>query len=137
MDTSFFSNKDKAPSESELKKALKENYGGWTSLRDYIFKNSPGTFEEWNFSKYGWNCRIKDKKRAIIYLMPCENYFRASFALGEKATEEILQGNVSPEIKKIISSAKVYAEGRGVRLDVKNKNIVNDILRIVSVKIFT
>lgn len=137
MDTSFFTNKDKAPSESELKKVIGKNHDAWTSIRDFIFKNSPGTFEEWNFSKYGWNCRIKDKKRAIIYLMPCENYFRASFALGEKATKEILQSNVSAETKEIISSAKVYAEGRGVRLDVKNKNIVKDILQIVSVKIST
>lgn len=135
MDTSIFVNKEKSPSEADLKKALYNNYKTWVSIKDYVFNNCTGTFDDWNFSKFGWNYRIRDKKRAIIYMMPCNKYFKASFVLGEKATKEILLCNISPEIKKIISSAKVYAEGRGVRLNVKNKNILKDILQIINIKI--
>lgn len=135
MDTSIFINKDKAPSETDLKKALGNNYETWVSIKDYVFKNCSGTFDEWNFSKYGWNYRIKDKKRAIIYMMPYDNCFKASFVLGEKATKEILLSNVSSSIKKIISSTKVYAEGRGVRIDVKDKNTLKDIIQIADIKI--
>lgn len=135
MDTSIFINKDKAPSETDLKKALGNNYETWVLIKDYVFKNCTGAFDEWNYSKFGWNYRIKDKKRTIIYMMPCSNFFKASFVLGEKATKEILNSNVSPEIKKIISSTKVYAEGRGVRIDVKDKNTFKDIIKIADFKI--
>jgi hypothetical protein len=134
MDTSIFLNKDKKPSETDLKKALGNNYETWVSIKDYVFKNCTGTFEEWNFSKYGWNYRIKDKKRAIIYMMPFENFFRVSFVLGEKASTEAMNSNLTTDTKKIISSAKVYAEGRGVIMYVKNKTDFNDVLLLIDIK---
>lgn len=135
MDTSIFTNKDKVPSETDLRKALGNNYENWCSVKDFVFKNCPVAFDEWNFSKFGWNYRIKDKKRAIVYMMPCDKYFKASFALGEKATKEIMNSNISSAIKEIISSAKVYAEGRGVRIEVKNSNVLKDVLVITGIKI--
>lgn len=134
MDTSILVIKEKIPDEVQLKKVLGKNYTAWTSFKEYIFKNCPGTSEEWNFSKYGWNYRIRDKKRVIAYFMPLDNCFTISFALGEKATKEILQSNIASEIKEIISSAKVYAEGRGVRLKVTGKENLKDVLMIIDAK---
>ena len=45
------------------------------------------------------------------------------------------QGNSPESIKQELSSAKVYAEGRGIRIDVKDNLIVPDILKLIEIKL--
>jgi hypothetical protein len=61
---------------------------------------------------FGWNYRIRDKKRVLVYFMPCDGFFKISLVFGEKAAKEALVSGISKEIKDMISSAKVYTEGR-------------------------
>jgi hypothetical protein len=35
----------------------------------------------------------------------------------------------------LLRSAKVYAEGRGIRIDVKSKAVLKDVLKLVRIKI--
>ena len=84
---------------------------------------------------YGWGFRLKDRKRAILYLTPCDDCFKASLVFGEKATKEALAGDISDGIKKIIESARVYAEGRGFRVEVTGPEIVADIKKLILIKL--
>lgn len=135
MDTSIFTDKEKAPDEKELANALGKSYDWLSELKALITEHVPDAKEEWNYSKMGWNYRIKDKKRAIMYVMPYDKYFKASFVFGAKATEQALADNISPSIKDIITTAKVYAEGRGFRVDVTSKKIAADVKRLVAIKL--
>jgi hypothetical protein len=136
METGIFKEKSKQPSESELVKALGKNAVNWNDIKNYILKNSPSSLEMWNYSAaYGWSFRIKDKKRVIAYFMPYKGYFRFSMVYGEKAASEALESKISAGIKEIISSAKVYAEGRGFRIEVRNKKCVNDIKLLIDIKL--
>lgn len=134
---SFFADKAKQPTETELKKALKKNVDGWTTLAEFTKKSYPQATEEWKFSgeKYGWNFQINDKKRALIYLLPRDGFFKAAFVFGAKATDIILKSTISENIKEEIKAAKVYAEGRGIRIEVKNKKILNDLKKLITIKI--
>ena len=93
--------------------------------------------EEWKHSgkNYGWGFRLKDKKRAIIYLTPVDRSFLFSIVFGEKATQEALQSTISEELKEIISTARVYAEGRGIRVEVKSANIISDLQQLILIKL--
>jgi len=53
-------------------------------IRDRVYEKYPEGFEEWNFpgKKYGWSFRIKDKKRAIVYLLPGDDAFMVAFVFG-------------------------------------------------------
>lgn len=136
MEPGIFKDKTIQPKKSELKKVLGKNAANWNDIRNYILKNSPVSLEVWSYSaSYGWNCRIKDKKRVIAYFMPYRGYFRISLVLGEKAASEALESNISAVIKEIISSAKVYAEGRGFRLEVRKKKCVKDIKYLIDLKL--
>lgn len=68
----------------------------------------PNGLEEWNYpgKKYGWSYRIKDKKRAIIYFLPRENYFKVAFVFGQKATDIVLESDISGKIKTDLKMAK-------------------------------
>lgn len=135
MDTSVFPDKEKKPGSDDLQNALGKQYGLWNELKEYVYKKYPAATEEWNVSKFGWNYRIRDSKRVIIYFMPCDDYFKVSFVLGDKASEEAVTSGISKDIQNIISSAKVYAEGRGFRIDVKNKKLIKDIKKLIDIKI--
>ena len=129
--------KSQVPNDEELKKALGTSFDLWKSIRDYTLKNYPKAQEEWNFpgAKYGWSFRIKDKKRAIVYLLPGDKTFRVAFVYGEKATNQALSSNLSKEIKDVIETATVYAEGRGFRIEITDKKIIKDIEMLIDIKL--
>jgi hypothetical protein len=137
MDTSIFSNKDEKPDDFLLSGALSGLFSQWMELRDYVLEVYPAAIEEWSFSgpKYGWSFRIKDKKRAIVYLLPRDGFFLAALVFGEKATAGARNSEISPDIIQIIETARVYAEGRGFRIEVKNGNSLNDIKKLIDIKL--
>ncbi|NOU19273.1 MAG: DUF3788 domain-containing protein [Bacteroidales bacterium] len=134
MDKSIFTDKNTTPSNDDLKESLGDTYQLWQLIKDYIISKYPKGFEEWNYSNFGWNFRIKDKKRAIVYLLPRDKFFKVAFVFGQKATDIIMQSQISQAIKTELSSARVYAEGRGIRIDIKNDSIISDIKSLIDIK---
>jgi hypothetical protein len=134
---SVFLEKAKVPTKDDLMKALCDTYDLWTMLADFTKKVNPNATEEWKYSseKYGWSFRISDKKRVLIYLLPRDKFFKVAFVFGQKATDEIMNSSVSETILKELKSAKVYAEGRGIRIDVKDKSIIKDVKKLIEIKI--
>lgn len=96
----------------------------------------PDAVDEWNFpgAKYGWSFRIKDKKRAIVYLLPRDKFFKAALVFGQKASDEVMKSKVKNVIKEELRNAKAYAEGRGIRIDVDDKNVM-EILTLIDIKL--
>lgn len=132
-----FVDKNQTPDEMELKDSLGETYSIWQQIRQLVLEKYPAGVEQWNFAgkKYGWSFRIKDKKRAILYLIPLDHFFKVAFVYGQKATNAIMASDVSPEIKQTLKEARVYAEGRGIRIDIKNESLLEDIERLVEFKL--
>lgn len=95
-DINIFINKEKEPTDKELESGIGSTYKLWVQLRNYVLKIYPDGIPEWFLSgkKYGWNYRIKDKKRAIMYFLPKEKYFKASFVFGQKASDEIMEATL-------------------------------------------
>lgn len=134
MEQSVFMDQDKCPEEDDLKKELGKTYVCWKDINNYVIEHCSEAKISWHYSKAGWNCRIGDRKRVLIYLMPCAGYFNASFVLGKKAIEAILIAPLSDAYKDIIRSAKVYAEGAGFRLPVKTSKALPDLKILINVK---
>lgn len=137
MDTSIFMDKTKNPTYTDLALSLADTFEVWQIIEEYVHLKYPAAVDEWNYSgaKYGWNFRIKDKKRAIIYLLPRDRYFKAAFVFGQRATDAILDSHISVAIKSELASARVYAEGRGIRIDVTDETNLNDIKELIDIKI--
>jgi hypothetical protein len=137
METSIFTNKEEKPDDQKLQLALGDMYESWMEIRSFIFSVYPKAIEEWNYpgQKYGWSFRMKDKNRAIIYLLPRDRFFMAAFVFGGKATSAALGSDINQEIKHEIETAKVYAEGRGFRIGLINETAINDIKKLVNIKL--
>ena len=135
METSIFLDKDSIPTSTELTLELGDTYYLWKLIEDYVHVQYPKYIDEWNCTKNGWSFRIKDKKRAIIYFLPREKYFKVAFVFGQKATDVIMKSDIAAEIKKELDAARVYAEGRGIRIDIKNDKVVNDVKKLITIKL--
>lgn len=136
MDTSVFMNKASVPADGDLFAELKETYDYWIEIRNYVHSVYPDAVDEWNYSgqKFGWSFRLKDKKRVIVYLLPREGYFKVAFVFGQRATDAIMESSVAETIKAELKAAKVYAEGRGIRIDIHVPEILADIRLLIDVK---
>ncbi len=137
MDKSIFTDKKNIPSQNELKDSLGNTYHLWKLIEETVHRRYPASLDEWNYpgEKYGWSFRLKDKKRAILYLLPRDQYFKVAFVFGQKATDAIMKSGISDTIKTELENARVYAEGRGIRIDINNESLLNDINELIAIKL--
>ena len=134
---SIFMEKAAMPNDQNLKDKLGSTFSIWNEIKSYLNISLPSPAEEWNFpgKKYGWSFRMKSKKRNIIYFIPLDGFFKVAFVFGPRAYEKVLESNINESIKHELTEARVYAEGRGVRIDVKHEEIINDIKSLIQIKL--
>jgi Protein of unknown function (DUF3788) len=139
MALSIFDDKSKPPKDGELAMALKESFVFWNELKKLIALRFKPLSTEWGYASKttGWGMRLKNKDRTVLYMTPCEGYFLASFALGEKAVKAAHEDDLPVSVLKIIDNAKKYAEGRGVRLEVRNGRDVRNVEKLAAIKMST
>lgn len=138
MSISAFRDKERQPENADLARVLKRSFESWNELNSVIASKFTPLSAEWGFtSTSGWWMRLKHKKRTVLYMTPCEGYFLASFALGEKAVKLAHESKLPSSVLKLIDGAKKYAEGRGVRLEVRNSNDVRRVEKLAVIKMST
>ena len=137
METSIFMDLSKAPETADLEIPLGNTFRFWKEISDFVFVKYPAAIEDWHVAvkKYGWGFRIKDKKRAIIYLSPRMGFFRVAMVFGQKATDQILSSEISAEIKEELLNSKIYPEGRVIRMEIHDDTLLKDLKKLVEIKI--
>lgn len=132
-----FIDKPKKPTDNDLIEALDSAKKLWDQLLDELADEYNIVDQEWNSysHKAGWSLRLKLKKRNIVYLSPCKDCFFVSFALGDKAVQAVRQSKLPKRVIKIIDEAKRYAEGTGVRLEVKKPKDIDIVKRLTAIKL--
>ena len=137
MALSVFDDKLTPPTEASLKQALGESFAIWNKLKKVLAANYPPVSFEWGFTSKstGWGMRIKQKERVIFYMTPCEGYFLASLALGDKAVKAAQESNLPNKVLKIIAGSRRYAEGTGVRLEIRSMSDVPIVEKLAAIKL--
>jgi hypothetical protein len=136
MALSAFDDKSRVPQDGDLAATLGSTFVFWNELKRLIASRFTPLSLEWGFAseKTGWGLRLKREKRTILYMTPCQGYFLASFALGEKAVKSAHESDLPVSVLGVIDSAKKYAEGRGVRLEVRSAEDVRNVEKLAVIK---
>jgi hypothetical protein len=136
MALSALDDESRRPTDADLDRVLGKARPLWQDLLARVARSFPQATTEWGFASKGtgWGLRLRQPKRTILYMTPCVGYFLASFALGEKAARAALASGLPAPILDAIRSAKKYAEGRGVRIEVRRKADLPAIERIALLK---
>jgi len=132
-----FIDKPEKPSEDELAAELGPTKALWDQLISSLADENDVDIQEWkSYSlKAGWSLCLKRKKRTIVWLSPCRGCFRAAFILGDRALEAARQSKLPQRVIKIINEAPRYAEGTGVRIDVKEPKDIAIVKKLGAVKL--
>jgi hypothetical protein len=133
---SAFLDRESPPSEQTLEAVLGKGKGLWAQLRASLAAEWTPLQEKWSFSgkSHGWILQLRHKKRTVLYMVPGPGYFVASFALSESACLAAEGGGVPPQVLEIIRQASKYPEGRGVRLEVRDKKDLANVEKLASIK---
>lgn len=136
MALSAFDDKSKKPGAGDLERTLGRTSAHWDNLISQIAAEHAPLSEMWNFSgaNWGWSLRLKQKKRTVLYMTPCKGHFLVGFALGEKAVKAAHGSTLPDSILTVIDEAKKYAEGRAVRVEVRNKKDLAATMRLAAIK---
>ena len=134
---SIFLDKTKEPTTEGLKQTLQSGYKIWRQIYEFVLSQYPEAHCEWNFpgKKYGWSYRMKDKRRAIIYFIPQDRQFQVAFVFGAKAIGQIIKSDIKKPIKDKLTKAKTYAEGTGIRLDITGTELLDDVKKLIAIKL--
>lgn len=136
MSLSIFGDKAFMPSGEMLAEVLRESNSAWHEITKHISDAYGKMFGEWKYysKSAGWSYVIKSGKRTLVYLIPLDGFFKASFVFGEKAVAEAARADLPDSITRAIQESKPYAEGRSFMADVKSEADVTVIQRLVSIK---
>ena len=139
MALSVFDDQERQPHDADLARTLKRSFASWNALKTVIASRFTPLSREWRYAgkAYCWSMRLNHEKRAILYMTPRGGHFLASFALGEKAVNAAHNSDLPAPVLQLIDSAKKYAEGRGVRLEVRNAKDVRHVEKLAVIKMST
>jgi hypothetical protein len=131
MSTAYFDQKEVAPDESKLKKALGELYSAYKE----VLELTEGYDHEWKYygKKIGWQLKVTRKGKALLYLTPVEKSFRIGFALRENERERLMNSSLPPKTKEQLAAAKKYPEGYPLRLEIKSKTDMRTMRVVIEV----
>jgi hypothetical protein len=138
VSTIVFVDQSRPPSEARLAKALGAKASArWEELKRLVHAADEGLVEEWSFGgrKYGWSLKLRAKKRAILYLVPCEGGFRIGIALPEGAVEAAHGAGLPQCVVALVDAAPRFPEGRGVRMEIESRQDVRVAAKLARLKV--
>lgn len=129
--------KSKQPDDEVLKAALGKTYKLWQEIKTSITNEIGAVTEEWKFygAKSGWTMKLLLKKRNLFFLIPNEEFFITGFVFGDKAVAIVEKSNLPVHLITELVEAKKYAEGRGLRIEIRKKSDINNVINLVKIKI--
>lgn len=132
----LFLDKSRPPTNDQLADALAETYAFWVEINREL-SDKYGVVPDWKFydRKSGWTMKNMMKKRNLFFAKPYRSYFTLTFIFGDRAVEEIELSAVSEKLKSDLHSAKKYMEGRGLSIKVTDSSALQDIYRLIDIKI--
>lgn len=128
--------KVKPPTDAELKAVLGSVYGLWSDTIRAVEAMFVPLDQEWKPSKteFGRICLLRHKKRTLLYLTPDQDEIWMAIVLGERAYGLAMKSSLPAAIKKMLSEARPYAEGRGIRFAVSSSLDIPVITKLVEIK---
>ena len=136
MALSSLDDRSHIPSPTEVDDSLGPSARLWTRLVTSVEKVHAPIEQAWSFSgpKYGWSLRLKRKDRIVLYLIPKLGHFLVGVVLGEKAVLAAREVDLPATVLEAIENARPYAEGRGIRVPVRDAEGVRAAMTLAALK---
>ncbi len=115
MDPKPFADPALQPTAETLSLAL----GPASGCYEQLLAATPGYVQAWNYSKgSGWMLKIHDGRKALLYVIPLRESFRASMAIREPEREALLADDRLAAVHAVLAAARRAPEGFACFFDV-------------------
>ncbi len=137
MALSVFVDKSNPPKDQDLLEALGETKQLWDQLKSYVKEIFPDIAEDWKHygKNSGWTMKLLKKKRNLFFSYPGSGQFVVVFVFGDKAVQAIEQSSIPRHIFDTLNQARKYAEGRGLQVPVQNRNDIELVMQLITIKV--
>lgn len=124
------------PTAKKLEAVLGSAQDVWTGIVDAVEGMFAPLDKLWKPSKseFGRMCLLQHKKRTLLYLTPDADKVWVAIVLGGRSYELAMASAIPAAIKKLLSEAKPYAEGRGIRFPVSDPANIPVVATLVRLK---
>jgi len=131
-----FLEKGTVPDDKLIKDNLGDSFSYFKEIRVLVKNLVSETNEEWKYygKKNGWLLKTLYKGRNLFFIRVCYESFEIIFVFGDKAVEMITNENISQKIKGKLKNARRYAEGKRLRIQVKDERYILDIESLIKIK---
>ena len=133
----MFLDKSCKPNDKMLSEVLGRSYKYWKQIQSVLNHQYGEVAPEWKYygPKSGWTFKMMLKKRNLFFLDPCDKYFRIAFVFGDKAVKAIEESDLRPDLIEEVKGAKRHPEGRGLRIEFRRREQIEDVVRLTTIKV--
>ncbi len=137
MALSVFTDKTKPPGDNELAEALGGTKQLWDQLKVHVKETYPNIVEDWKHygKSSGWTMKLLKKKRNLFFSYPGQGHFVVVFVFGDKAVQAVENSSLPRDIVNTLKEARKYAEGRGLKVPVKNRDDFEVVKKLITIKV--
>ena len=133
---------DRTPTFEDIRAYIGEAKLVWDELVLYI-EDTYKAKQQLDYSKCsaqpGWNVKYKKSSKSLCTLYPMPNYFIALVVVGAKEVDEVelaMQAGIfSDYVKELYQKTAYSAMGRWLMIEVKHKDILNDIKNLIKIRV--
>jgi hypothetical protein len=130
------SNKAESRNEAELKAVLGSAIALWSGMIRVVEEACAPIDQIWKPSKaaFGRICLLQYRKRTLLYITPDKERVWVAIVLGDRAYHLAMASSLPTRIKKMLSEARPYAEGRGIRFPITELSDLPVISKLIEIK---
>lgn len=137
MGLSVFGDKAKKPDENDLSAALGNTKPLWDQLKSHVIETYPPITEDWKHygKNSGWTMKLLRKKRNLFFSYPGDGMFNLGFVFGDKAVQAVEDSSTPEHLKEELRTARKYAEGRGLKVPIRNLEDLDTAIELIAIKV--
>jgi hypothetical protein len=128
--------KAESPTEAELKAVLGSAGVLWSGIVHTVEEMFAPLDMQWKPSKadFGCMCLLQHTKKTLLYITPEKEKVWTAIVLGERAYRLAMASSLPVAIKTMLSEARPYAEGRGIRFTAGSSSDIPRIAELLKIK---
>ena len=132
-----FNNKQVMPDETSLASEIGETKEVLDQICKFIEAETGHLTWEWKHygQKTGWTLKLLSKKRNLLFVGPENGYFIVAFVFGDRAVDAVVKSQLPETIKNELLNARKYAEGRGIRFEIRDDSQLESIKELIKIKL--
>lgn len=130
-----FLDKERPPTDAEVKSALGVKFPLWQRIVQFLYDNYEMAADfSYGGKEYGWNLWYRKSGKSLVSLYPQTGGFVAQVVLGKDQTEQALTMKFCRNVDKLVRETPQLHDGKWLFIPIKSLAEAKDVERLLLLK---